>query len=288
MRPLRSLLFAPGSEPRKLEKVVGFGADAVIADLEDAVADSEKEAARVLVRSVLERQTTDAYLVRVNGPDGDLWVDDLEAVVCPGLAGVMVPKVEHPEQLPEVSSRLELLESAAGMEPGDTPLIGLVETPLGITRLDDIAQMAPPRTRTLALGTADLSAELGVELTIEGTELLHARSRMVMAVRAAGLEAPLDGPFLAIRDLDGLRRSSEASRALGFQGRIAIHPGQVEPVNEVFGYVDAASIAAAHRIVEAFEEAESRGAASIQVDGTFVDYPIYWNAKAQLDRPAHE
>lgn len=282
--PFRSLLFAPGSEPRKLEKVVGFGADAVIADLEDAVADSEKEAARALVRSVLDQRISDAYLVRVNSPDGERWVDDLKAVVCPGLAGVMVPKVEHPDQLAEVAAQLEPLESAAGMEVGSIPLIGLVETPLGITRLDDIAQLAPARTRTLALGTADLSTELGIELTIEGTELLHARSRMVMAARAAGLEAPLDGPFLGIRDLDGLRRSSEASRALGFQGRIAIHPGQVDPINEVYGYVDAAALEAAQRIVEAFEAAEAQGAASIQVDGTFVDYPIYRNAKALVDR----
>ena len=282
--PLRSLLFAPGSEPRKLQKVSGFGADAVVADLEDAVADSKKLAAREHVRAAVDTSTASNFMVRINGPESDLWIDDLESVVSARLAGIVVPKIEHSDHLFDVAARLSVLEESMGLPAGGIVLIGLVETPLGMSRVDDLAQQAPRRTRTFALGSADLSTELDIELTVEGTELLYARSRLVMAVRAAGLEAPIDGPFLSIADGAGLLRNSQGARSLGFQGRVAIHPSQVEIVHAAFGAVSEEALTAARGIVEAFESAEAQGRASIRVDDRFVDYPIYQNARKLLDR----
>jgi citrate lyase subunit beta / citryl-CoA lyase len=283
---LRSLLFAPGNHPRRVAKVGSFGADAIVLDLEDAVAAGEKTAARALVRAALPGYPNTLVMVRVNGPTSGRWAGDLEAVVCPSLQAIVIPKVETPAQLREVDERLALLEEREGLTPGTIRLIPQIETARGIVRVDEIALQAPARVQTLIFGQADFTADLGIELTPDGDELLYARSRVVVAARAAGLAPPIDGPYLlGLQDEPGLVRDCERARRLGFQGKIVIHPSQVEPVNRVFGAVSPEELAVAREIVTAFEAAEAAGSAAIQVAGRFVDYPIYRQALRKLQLP---
>lgn len=282
-RPLlRSLLFAPGDSERKLAKVGTFGADAVVLDLEDAVAASQKAAARNTARTALTSLSDVTVFVRVNGLGTGLLADDVAAVVAPGLQGVMVPKLEDPGDLVEAARHVKRAEEAAGLAQGSVGLLGLIETAEGLVRVEEIARAAPARTRTLCFGQGDYSTDLSIDLTADATEVLYARSRIAVAARAAGLDQPVDGPWLGLRDLEGLRVDSARARGLGFQGRIAIHPNQVEVLNQAFGAVSDEQVRVAEAVVTAFQEAERQGLASIQVEGHFVDYPIYARAQRVL------
>ena len=284
-RLLRAVLFAPGNDLRKLEKAAMSGADLVVADLEDAVAEAEKTRAREIAREAVDRISPEALVaVRVNGLETSRLPDDIKAVAQAGLAAVVVPKVEAPDALHAAAEALELAESERQLPAGGIALLALLETPLGIVRCEQILLEAPARTATAMFGVADFSAALGVELTDEGIELLYARGRLIVAARAAGMPAPIDGPYLRIDDGEGLLEDSRRARALGFQGRVALHPRQIDPINRAFSELSSEQAAAASRIVEAFEQAEARGTASIRVDGGFVDYPIYERARAKLRR----
>ena len=285
---LRSLLFVPGNNARKLEKAGSLGADLVVIDLEDAVAEAEKTGARKLAGKAAERLSAHARVaVRVNGIDTGRLADDIASVAAaPGASVIVVPKVEAVDTLPAAADELARAERAAGLRDGSIGLLALVETPLGIARCEDILASAPPRTITAMLGVADFTAALGVELTDEGTELLYARQRLIVAARAAGMPAPIDGPYLRLDDEPGLLVDTRRSRGLGFQGRVALHPRQVDPVNQAYSQLSDEQLTAAARIVTAFEEAEAGGVASIRVDGRFVDYPVYELARARLRRHA--
>jgi citrate lyase subunit beta / citryl-CoA lyase len=277
--PLRSLLFTPGNHPRKLARVGTFGSDASVLDLEDAVAAPEKESARATIRSALATyDPTTLVVVRVNGPDTGRLEADVEAVVCQELAGIMVPKVERPEVLVEVDRLLGGLERARGLEEGRIRLLALIETAKGLVRCEEIASAAPERLYTLIFGLGDFTVDLGIDITPDATELLYARSRVVVAARAAGLPQPLDGPYLDLQNVEGLVADTARSRQLGFQGRIVIYPPHVEPVQLTYSQLSEEELERARRVVEAFESAEAEGSASIQVDGRFVDYPIYRHA----------
>lgn len=284
-RLLRSILFVPGNDRRKLERATRAGADLVVVDLEDAVAESEKTAARAVAAEAIPRlaESVDAA-VRVNGADSGRLEDDIAAVIGPGLSAVVVPKVESPGVLRRADQVIGRPDSLPEGSRGTIALIALLETPLGIARCESILLEAPERTVTAMFGLADFSAALGVDLTAEGTELLYARSRLVVAARAAGMPAPIDGPYLRLDDAEGVLADSRRSRALGFQGRVALHPRQVDPINRAFSDLSQEELEAARRIVAAFERAESGGAASIRVDGRFVDYPVYELARAKLRR----
>jgi citrate lyase subunit beta/citryl-CoA lyase len=280
---LRTVLFAPGNEPSKLAKVASFGADVVVLDLEDAVAIAEKDAARGLVREALAALPAEtSAIVRVNGPETGRLRDDIAAVVCPELACVMVPKVERPSTLVEVDRMLEDFERVGGLEPGSIGILPLVETAAGIVRCEEIAAAATDRLITLVFGLGDFTADVDIDVGPDWTELLYARSRVVVAARAAGLAPPIDGPYLALRDFDGLEADSRRSRRLGFQGRVVVYPPQVDPVRRAYSEVTSEEHSRARRVVEAFELAEAGGSASIQVDGGFVDYPIYRRALRKL------
>lgn len=276
---LRSLLFVPGNDARKLQKAGSAGADLIVIDLEDAVAEAEKTGARELVAETVPRLSEHARVaVRVNGIETSRLQDDIASVAAAdGLAAIVVPKVEAVDTLSAVADQLERTEVS---------LLALVETPLGIARCEDILASAPPCTITAMLGVADFTAALGVDLTDEGTELLYARQRLVVAARAAGMPGPIDGPYLRLDDPDGLIADTRRSRALGFQGRVALHPRQVDPINRAYSELTDEQLAAAERIVEAFERAEAAGVASIRVDGRFVDYPVYELARVRLRRHA--
>ena len=282
---MRALLFVPGSDERKLAKVGTFGADMIVIDLEDAVADDEKTAARATTRAAIPTYGDgQAVTVRVNGIETGRLEEDIAAVVGPGLDAVLVPKIEDPQTLQTVDGLLAAAERAQGLEPGTVRVLAIVETPRGIVRCDEILERAPARTVTAIFGLGDFSVALGVDLTPEAAELAYARGRVVVATRAAGMVPPIDGPYLDLTDEDGLVRDCRRARGLGFQGKVCVYPPQVEPIQRSFSELSEAEIAATRRLVEIFEEAEARGVASIRIDGRFVDYPIYNLARRKLDR----
>lgn len=281
MGPFRSFLFAPGNHPRKVAKVFDFGSDAVILDLEDAVATAEKIATREAVAAALRLPRGTLGYVRVNGFETEFCYGDIAAVVGPGLDGIVLPMVESAAQLLAVDWMVTNLERQSGLEPGAIDIIPILETGKGVAALDEIAGSGS-RVRRMAFGAGDYTLDMAMEWTLDEIELDHVRARMVLASRAAGLEAPIDTVWVQIKDLDGLRNSAERAARMGFQGKMCIYPPQVAPVNGVFS-PSTAAIARAERIVAAFEEAEKAGSASIQLDGFFIDYPIVHQARRTLD-----
>lgn len=284
-RPLRTLLFVPGNDERKLGKAGTAGADLVVIDLEDAVAEASKTGARATASEAVGHISQSAAVaVRVNGLETGRLQDDITAVAHAGLSAIVVPKVEAPDSLAVAEETLAGCERNGALPPGTVVVIALLETPLGIARCDEILLGAPECTVAVMFGVADFSAALGIEPTAEGMELLYARGRLIVAARAAGMAATIDGPYLRIDDSEGLLNDSRRSRALGFQGRVALHPSQVAPINQAFSELSPEQLALARQIVEAFETAEAEGTASIRVGGRFVDYPVYEQARAKLRR----
>lgn len=279
--PCRSLLFAPGNHSRKAEKVFTVGADVAILDLEDAVAVAEKPGARAAVVEALKQPRTCKGYVRVNARDTEFCEADLKAVVGPWLDGIMLPKVESAAELLSVDKLILGLEREHGMEPGGIDLLPIVETAKGVDGVSEIAGSGS-RVRRLSFGAIDLARDLGLRLSEDEWELTPARWSIALASRVARLDQPLDSVWAQYKDTDGLRKSSERARDLGFQGKMAIHPDQVAAINDVFTPSDDEA-AKAEKIIAAFEEAEAAGSASIQVDGLFVDYPVVEQARRTLE-----
>lgn len=277
---LRSYLFAPANHARRAEKVFGAGADAAILDLEDAVATAEKAAARPLLVAAMRRSRKSRGYARVNGVDSPFWQDDLGAVVGPWLDGVVLPKAESAAQVRAFVAHLEDCEQRAGLAPGALDLMLIVETALGIVNIEAIAA-ASPRIGRIALGGGDYTNDLDLEWTAQEEALAYGRARIAHASRAAGLDPPVDTVVIEVRDQQRFRQSALNGRRLGFRGKLCIHPDQVAPCHEVFT-PGAGEIARARAIVAAFQDAEARGVASIQVEGVFVDYPVVQKAQRVL------
>ena len=280
MSVFRSLLFAPGNHARRVEKSLTLDADAVVLDLEDAVAVAEKPAARGKVVAAFQAPRRAPGYVRVNAFDTPFCFDDLHAVVTAGIDGIVLPKVESPAQLVAVDWVISSLERARGLAAGGIDLMPIIETGRGVAALREIARSGA-RVRRLSFGAGDYTLDMGMRWTFGERELDHARAAIVLESRAAGLDPPIDTVFIHLGEPDALRRSTELARDLGFQGKLCIHPEQVGPVNEVFTPTGE-EIARSERYVAAFEQAEASGAASIQVDGYFIDYPIVEKARRTL------
>lgn len=239
-RALRSLLFCPGDSARKMEKALAAGADAVILDLEDAVAPAAKAEARGLVRDTLGRLRTGAIIVRVNAADTDLHLEDLAAVVPAGPDAIMLPKCAGAADLRQLADRLDALEAAFGLERRTIGILPLVtETAAALARLD----YAGVTQRLVALGFAgeDLASDLGVAARAGGTMnplLAEARRAVAFAAATAGVPA-IDTPFPDPRDPDQLSAEARAAVALGYGGKFCIHPGQIAVVNAAFRPDDA-------------------------------------------------
>ena len=291
---IRSKLYAPGNELRKLAGVGKFGADAVILDLEDAVPVSEKETARQLVREAIPRikQTVPHVYVRIN-PLGDKTsfsvgqgADDVEAIVCPGLDGIVVPKVESEKELDEIDARLAAMETRIGLPVGILEVVPIIETAKGLWNAYEIATRIR-RVRSMSLGAGDLTRDLSIEWSRDEQELYYARSRLVLISRAAGIQPPTDSVWVRLADDNGFEDSARRARRMGFQGKSCIHPKQVEVVNRVFS-ASPEELAWAQKIVAAFDAALAKGSASILVDGKFVDYPLAEKARQLLEQQAAE
>ena len=280
-QPLRSFLFVPATDQRKVDKALTLKADAIILDLEDAVAISEKIRARSRVAEILHQVPTDRIFVRVNGVSTPWVVGDLSAIVgrCP--RGVILPKAESPEEVRRIDWLIGQLENEHGLPAAGIELVPLVETARGITGACGIAESCS-RVKRLAFGAVDYTLDMGISLTGKGTEIAYARAHLAVASRAAGIEGPIDTVYVNIKDEDGLRNDSRSGRELGFSGKLVIHPSQIEPVNEIFTPT-ASEIQYAAKVVKAFSEAESEGIAAVQVDGKFIDYPVAAWARRTLD-----
>ena len=273
---LRSLLFVPGDSERKFARGADCGADALILDLEDSVAPSAKANARARVAHLIENEAKRAwsFFVRVNALDTGLALDDLAAVVKPGLDALLIPKVNGAADLERIAHCLEALEAKAGMAPGAVKLASVAtETPKAMFALGSYAP-AHPRLIALTWGAEDLSAALGATDNKEpdGSWTFPyqlARAQCLFAASAAEVMA-LDTIYADFRDLDGLERDCRRSRRDGFVGRLAIHPDQVATVNHAYAPSEA-EVALARKIVAAFDA--DPGAGTLGVDGKMVDRP---------------
>lgn len=279
--PLRTMLFAPGNHARRVEKCVEVGADAVILDLEDAVAIAEKRATRALVVKALQHPRRCAGYVRVNAMDTEFGHGDLVAMVQPGVDGIMLPKIETAADLRAADWVIGQLERERGLPVGGIDLLPIIETAKGIDNVREITR-AGTRVRRFAFGAGDFTLDINVPWTAQEAELSYARAALVTASRAADLEAPLDSVWVRLDDIEGLRASGERVRDTGFQGKMCIHPTQIPVVNEVFT-PSAEEAAKSRRIVEAFAMAEAEGKAAFQLDGKFIDYPIVYRAQRVLE-----
>lgn len=279
--PLRTLLFAPGNHARRVEKSFGTGTDAVILDLEDAVAISEKRATRRLVVEALQRPRRCAGYVRVNAMETVFCHGDLTEVVQPGVDGIMLPKIETASDLRTADWMITALERERGLPVGGIDLLPIVETGKGIDNITEIAR-AGTRVRRFAFGAGDFTLDVNLDWTAAEDELAYARAALVTASRAAGLEPPVDSVWVRLDDEAGLLGSARYVARTGFQGKMCIHPSQIPVVNGVFT-PSAEEVARAERVVAAFAEAEAAGNAAFQLDGKFIDYPIVYRARRVLD-----
>jgi citrate lyase subunit beta / citryl-CoA lyase len=258
---MRSFLFVPGSKPERFAKALAAGADAVIVDLEDAVADVDKACARAHVADAA--RTFEAapvrVLLRINGAGTQWFEDDLSLAVLDGIDGIVLPKAENSAALTAVATATQ------------KPIWPIIESAEGVWNALEVARM--PGVERLIFGSVDFELDLDCDGSWDA--LLHARSRIVLASRVAGIQSPVDGVTVALDDKRQLAEDSAKARSLGFGGKLCIHPSQVGAVNVVFS-PSADEIARARRIIEAYERAEG-GAA--KVDGRMVDLPVLLKAR---------
>lgn len=280
---LRSALFVPAVQPRMIDKARGLDADAIVLDLEDSVPAAAKEQARNAAREALPglvRRGRQLW-VRVNNTYSLITRDDVHALACAELDGFMLPKADRPEQVYYMEALLRDAEAAAGLETGKLRLILVIESAAGLLKAYETAR-ASQRTIALQLGGEDLTADLGVERTLEGGELAYPRAALAVVARAAKLLA-LDTVYPAIDDEAGLVREAELARDRGYQGKFAIHPAQLAPINRVFTPA-AEAVEQAQRIVTAYERGAEGGAGAVQVDGRMVDAPVAQRARNLVAR----
>jgi citrate lyase beta subunit len=269
LEAVRSLLFVPGSDERKLRKALTADADAVVADLEDGVAPGEKAGARELAPRLLAEVPSAALkLLRVNAAGSPYFEDDLAALAGAPLDALVLPKAS-PAGL---EALVELLEPPL-------PVIAIVETAEGIRDVHELA--THPRVAALELGALDLGVELGLDRRDDGQELLFARSALVVASAAARIRRPVDAIHVELRDLAGLEQECRYARSLGFGGKACVHPDQVPTVNRVFS-PSGAEVEHARRVVDAYEQAVRDGRGAIALEGEMIDLPVVERARRML------
>jgi citrate lyase subunit beta/citryl-CoA lyase len=281
MSVLRSFLFAPGNHPRRVEKALGLDADAVILDLEDACPIAEKVATRATVVAALQsKPRTGLGYVRVNATTTEFGYADLVAVVQKGVDGIVLPKLETVDEMRAVDWVVSNLERERGLAARAIDIIPIIETAKGVANIAAIAA-AGTRVKRFAFGAGDFTLDMAITWTRAEAELLPYRSAILLASRAAEIEAPIDTVWVDLQDPEGFRASTELVKGLGFQGKLCIYPDQVPVVNRLFT-PSPAEVEWSRKVVAAFAEAEKAGSASIQLEGKFIDYPIVYRAERVL------
>jgi citrate lyase subunit beta/citryl-CoA lyase len=278
----RSWMFVPGNHERKLEKAKDLQADVIIYDLEDAVALSEKEKARKMIRKAIADNGNKVNYVRVNDISTPYFLDDVSEVAVAGLDGIVLPKAGKKEDVLLANLLLTQIEQKRNLEQGSTEIVPLIESALGLHNAYEIAASCK-RVKRLAFGAVDFTLDINAELTKEGVEILYARSQMVTSSRAAGIDPPIDTVYVHIKDHKGLLTDTRLAKQLGFEGKLVVHPDQINVVNKVFAPT-AEEVQEAKAIVAAFDDALYSGAAAIQLNGKMIDYPVAERAKKIVDQ----
>ncbi len=279
----RSFMFVPGNSEKMTSKALGLSnLDVAMFDLEDGTPFAHKDAAREIVRSVLSQPPGGPIrFVRINAVGTDYMDADLRAILVPGLAGLVLPKLESRDEVRLVEHYLDEHERDVGLPPGSVALIATIESARGLLAAPSIAS-ASSRVVGLMFGAEDFSLDLGLppNREAEARELIHARSAIVVAATAARVQS-IDGVYPDIRDAEGMRRDAIQARRLGFSAKSTFHPGQIDIINEVFSPTDE-DVAYAERVVAAFEEAEAAGQGAVALGGQLIDRPIVERARRVL------
>ena len=281
----RSWMFVPGHRQKMIDKSLRLNTDAIMLDIEDGVAPNEKDTARQLIGEALgqpKAPNSPARLVRINTIGHARMDADLDAVVRPGLEGLVLPKVETADEVKKVDAILAEREPKQKMPSGGVKLLVAIESPRGLMNAPAIAGCSP-RVVGLMFGAEDFGRELGLPTSREGEarDMLYARSAMVIAAASAHVQA-IDGVWVDLKDTEGLVGFARQSRRLGFSGMSLIHPSQIEPINRAFSPTPE-EIDYAQRVVQAFEEANARGDGSIAFGGQLIDRPIVERARRALE-----
>ena len=275
------MMFVPGNNPGMMADAYIYGPDSIMLDLEDSVTMAEKDTARLLVYNALK--TIDygdtEMVVRINPLNTPYGKKDIEAVVKAGVDVIRMPKTETAEEVIEVEREIERVEREIGCL-GRTQIMAAIESALGVVNAYAIAT-ASKRMMGIALGAEDYSANLKTQRTPEGSELLLARETIVVAARAAGIDA-LDTVYSNLNDMETFRNEVEAIKKLGFDGKSIINPRQIEVVNEVFAPKEK-DIQKSLTILAAIKEAEKKGSGVIAVNGKMVDRPVVLRAQRTID-----
>lgn len=277
----RSMLFLPGNTPNIIVNGEILGADAVILDLEDAVAPTEKDSARILVRNAIGRMGFGKceVIVRINSIDTPFWERDLDAIIPVKPSLIMPPKTSCAQDVQRVDAYISALEEKLGWEKNTVGLIPLIETALGVENAFAIAS-ASERVRAIFLGGEDLTADLRCKRTKAGHEISYARSRMVCAARAAGIEV-YDTPFTDVNDDEGIYTDAQYAKSLGFTGKSAISPRHVKAINEVFSPSEK-DIEYAYEVMEAIRIGKEQGKGAVALHGKMIDAPIVARAQQTI------
>ncbi|HWP57587.1 MAG TPA: CoA ester lyase [Candidatus Acidoferrales bacterium] len=281
----RSWMFVPGHRQRMIEKALGLAADAIMLDIEDGVPPSEKDNARRLIAEALSQRPavgSPACFVRVNAIGHERMEQDLRVVIRPGLDGLVLPKVETTDAILEAADAVARYESERGIAGGAIKFLVAVESPKGLLNAPALAACSP-RVIGLMFGAEDYGRELGLPTIREGEarDMLYPRSALALAAASAHVQA-VDGVWVDLKDMEGLRAFATQSRRLGFTGMSLIHPSQIEPINSVFSPTTS-EIQYAERVLQAFAEAVARGDGSIAFGGQLIDRPIVERARRTLE-----
>ena len=277
----RSMLFLPGNTPNMLINGSCLGADAVIFDLEDAVSPAEKDAARILVRNTIRYMDFRGceIIVRINSIDTAFWKEDIKQILPQKPNLILLPKTSSAADVLEADAFITEVEESLGFEKNTVGLMPLIETALGVENAFQIAT-ATKRVKALFLGAEDLTADLQCKRTKEGREIEYARTRLVVAARAAGIDV-YDTPFTDINDDEGIWTDASYAKGLGFNGKASISPRHVAVINSVFSPTQK-DVDYAYEVMEAIALAEQQGKGAISLRGKMIDAPIVNRAKQTI------
>ena len=278
----RSMLFLPGNNPNMLINGNYLGSDAVIFDLEDAVAPDQKDAARLLVRNTLRYMPFDRceMIVRINSVDTPYWMQDIDAILPYRPDLVLLPKTSTVADVLTADAYMTQVEEQLGFARNTVGLMLLIETALGVENAYAVAS-ASDRVKAIFLGAEDLTADLQCKRTKEGREIEYARTRLVVAARAAGVDV-YDTPFTDVNDDEGIVKDAQLARDLGFTGKASISPRHVQTINTVFSPTQK-DVDYAYAVMDAIETAKAQGKGAIALNGKMIDAPIVTRAQRTLD-----
>lgn len=277
----KSWFFIPGSKDKFLAKATELKADIIIFDLEDSVVPEEKDEAREKIKPWLNNEDISAKrYVRVNEVNSTFFIDDIRELINENIDGFLLPKTNNIDDIKILDYLITTFEKQNNLKSNHIKIVPLIETSSGLLNAPDIAS-ASLRIESMAFGAEDYMLDLGIP-SDSNQSLVHARSTLVAASSAAGINQPIDSVFTDFNDEDGLKEASKLSRGFGFQGRLVIHPKQIEIVNIVYAPT-ASEVEEAEKIVNAFKSSVADGDGAIEVDGKMIDPPVYERAKKLLN-----